>query len=191
MAFSIGQICLGGTAEDVRHLLAISLINPVPENHILASVASSAGRGDVVRVLLEDGRMDPMFNNGSPLRQAIYWHCHSSVRALLADPRVDPGAIATSIVWAAECNELELLERLLADPRIDPSVNNNEAIVESSRKGHIAIVKRLLADPRVDPTVHNNYALGAARYSAEKELEALLLADPRVAALDAQTKKEA
>ena len=37
MAFSIGEICLGGTAEDVRHLLAISLINPVPENHILVS----------------------------------------------------------------------------------------------------------------------------------------------------------
>ena len=190
MAFSIGEICLGGTAEDVRHLLAISLINPVPENHILVSVASS-GRGDVLRVLLEDGRMDPMFNNGSALRQAIYWRRHDAVRALLADPRVDPGAVETSVVWAAGCNEMELLERLLVDPRIDPSVNNHDIIVESSRKGQIASLKRLLADPRVDPTAHNNYALSTARYKADKEMEALLLTDPRVAALDAQAKKEA
>ena len=61
MAFSIGEICLGGTVEDVRHLLAMSFIGPLLENSILVSVASSRGREDVLRVLLEDGRMDPMF----------------------------------------------------------------------------------------------------------------------------------
>ena len=135
--------------------------------------------------------MDPMFKNGSALRHAIYWHCHDAVRALLADPRVDPGAVETSVVWAAGCNEIELLERLLADPRIDPSVNNNDIIVVSSRRGQTASLKRLLADPRVNPAAHHNYALATARAKANKEMEALLLTDPRVAALDALRKKEA
>ena len=185
IATAFTGVCANGTADDVRGMLADPSTDPVADNWVLESLVA-LGRADIIQILLADGRMDPMFEGGSALRQAMSWYKHDCVRAFYADPRVDFAAIDISIVWAAERNEVNMVERLLLDPRIDPSVAENSAIREASRNGNIAVVKRLLADPRTDPTAHDNYALHTASFNNYRELEALLLTNPYVAALNAQ-----
>jgi hypothetical protein len=56
--------------------------------------AESKGHTEVVRVLLEDGRADPVWNDNQVLRTAIVCGRVAIVRLLLADGRADP---ATSL----------------------------------------------------------------------------------------------
>jgi hypothetical protein len=77
-----------------------------------------------------------------------------TVRALLADPRVDPAANNNhAIRWASKNGRTEAVRALLADPRVDPTADINWAIREASFYGRAGAVRALLADPRVDPRV--------------------------------------
>lgn len=189
IATALTGACASGTADDVRHILADPSTNPVADNWILDSLVS-LGRAEIIKILLADGRMDPMFEGGSALYRAMRLYKNDCVYAFYADPRVDFANINISIVWAAERNELNMVERLLLDPRIDPSVAENGAIREAARNGNIAVVKRLLKDRRVDPSACDNFALSAASFKKYREIEVLLLADPRVMRLYAMHRAE-
>jgi hypothetical protein len=77
-----------------------------------------------------------------------------TVRALLADPRVDPAADNNyAICRASYFGHTEVVRALLADIRVDPAAENNWAIQWASYYGHAMTVRALLADPRVDPGV--------------------------------------
>lgn len=63
---------------------------------------------------------------------------------------------------------------------INPSIDNNYAICEASKRGHIGIVKLLLIDKRVDPSVKNNYCIKCSSRNGHIEIVKLLLKDKRV-----------
>ncbi len=127
--------------------------------------ASYNGHADVVKALLEDGRVYPGDDDNNALRQASGNGHVDVVALLLADPRVDPTAHTNeSIRKAAEFGHADVVRLLLADKRVDPSARNNIAIQDAALKGHFEIVKLLLADPRVDPYVADGYVLLKARY---------------------------
>jgi hypothetical protein len=103
------------------------------------------------------------------------------VRALLADPRVDPAADNNEAIrMAAWRGHAEVVRALLADPRVDPGVNDNDALRTASLYGFAEVVRALLADPRVDPVAKNNKAIRVASFYGRTEVVRALLADPRV-----------
>lgn len=85
-------------------------------------LASENGHSEVVKLLLNDPRVDPSVSYNSAIR------------------------------FASRNGHSEVVKLLLDDPRVDPSADDNEALRQASQNGHIEVVKLLLADSRVDPS---------------------------------------
>lgn len=105
------------------------------------------------------------------------------VVALLADPRVNPGAGDNAAFrMSAKLNRTEVLRLLLAssDPRIDPTADFQDAMACAVLEGRTEVVSLLLADDRVGPKGASDGLLAGAAYNHEVEVVRLLLADGRV-----------
>jgi hypothetical protein len=113
--------------------------------------------------------------------EAAYKGDSEAVRALLADPRVDPAVNDNYVIRIASSRgHAGVVRALLAHPRVDPAADGNDAIRWASAEGHADAVRSLLADARVDPTSNNNAPiLWASRWGHAGVVRALL-ADPRV-----------
>lgn len=107
-------------------------------------------RIEIVKMLLEDGTINPAFSDNRCLRTA----CMKG--------------------------HTEIVEMLLQDNRVDPCVPENMAIQIAVKNGHEKIVKMLLADKRVDPSENDNTALRMAAGARNREIFNMLLADERV-----------
>src|SRR3990170_2153039 len=51
-----------------------------------------------------------------------------------------------AIIWASQSGHVEIVKLLLQDPRVDPSGKDNKAIGFAISLGHIEVVKLLLQD---------------------------------------------
>ena len=81
---------------------------------------------------------------------------------------------------AAREGDAQNVRALLADPRVDPADHNDYAIQSASANGHAEVVRALLADPRANPAANDNYAIQRASFFGHAEVVRVLLADPRV-----------
>ena len=129
------------------------LYNPKFDLNYTFRLACKNGCIEVVKLLLQDPRVDPSCYH----RCAIWLACgrgHIEIaRLLLQDPRVDPTANDNyAFIYACDNGHTETVRLLLQDPRVDPSADNNFAIHCASQNGHIEIVRLLLQDARIDPT---------------------------------------
>ncbi len=168
---------------------------------------SETGNTEIVRILLEDQRLNPAARNNDSIREASHCGHTEVVRLLLNDPRgetkvsrgtkypVDPNDIGDNeniIISASTYDNIELIILLLTDGRVNPSADNNYLIKWASKKNHAEIVRLLLNDSRgetkvsrgtkypVDPSDENNKAIQLASEKNHIEVMKLLLADPRV-----------
>ncbi len=145
--------------------------------------ASIKGHTEIVKILLEDPRVDPSDRNNLAIRLASENGHIEIVKLLLKDPRVDPSDYNNyAIIYASTKGHAEIVKLLLADPRVDPSAENNLAIRWAVVNCHKEVVKLLLQDPRVDPSDGDNSAIKRASNNRHKEIVKLLLEDPRVRA---------
>ena len=135
------------------------------------------GQIEIVRLLLQDERFYPGYEDGLAIRSAIQYDHIEIVKLLLNDPRVDTwGSFRESIKY----NRIEIFKLLLADDRVDPADDDNRAIIYAAEKGRVKGFKLLLADYRVDPSDLNNAAIRLASGNGHPEIVKLLLADQRV-----------
>lgn len=74
----------------------------------------------IVKLLLEDGKVDPTFNNNYTL------------------------------TWASSYNHIKIVKLLLKDSRVNPCDDNNNALKMAYIKNNKEIVRLLLKDPRVN-----------------------------------------
>jgi len=88
------------------------------DNYAIQSTSKN-GHLVVVKLLLQDPRVNPSANNNY------------------------------AIQLASQNGRLEVVKLLLQDPRVNPSANNNYAIQLTSQNGRLEAVKLLLQDPRV------------------------------------------
>ncbi|MBS0286996.1 MAG: ankyrin repeat domain-containing protein [Proteobacteria bacterium] len=86
--------------------------------------AARNGQLDVVKLLLQDKRVDPTAKENQAIRNA------------------------------AKNGHLDVVKLLLDDKRADPSSQNNEAILEAAKNGHADVVDLLLQDNRVKVDKH-------------------------------------
>lgn len=182
-------------------------VNPAARSNQVLMDAASAGKLEVVQLLLADGRADPSavadvpdegytftrFGErprrnrrwitcaNAPLRVALLRKHRAVVELLLRDPRVDPSADDNFLlVWACENCDWNLLHCLLDDPRVDPSARSSKALQNAARSGRLPLVDRLLSDPRVCISVPANGALVVAAENGHDAVVERLLADPRI-----------
>lgn len=108
---------------DVVRLLLSSkyrhLVNPTVHNNYILRISVVNGRSEIVKLLLEDGRVDPSVDNNKLLSIAI-------VNGFL-----------------------DIFMSLYNCRRVDPSANDNAALKLAYRKRYYSIVELLLADNRV------------------------------------------
>jgi len=154
-------------------------------------VAALEGHPDTVRVLLDDPRVDPGYNDNSVIIAACSY-CEDSTRTshedhalgikiLLAHPLVDPAARNNEAIGRASMYGCTVaVKLLLADSRVDPADSDNNAIIAASTHGHTGAVNLLLADPRVDPSARNDESIQRASRNGYAEVVKLLLLDNRV-----------
>ena len=118
----------------VQKFLKLDHIDPAIEkrlNGIVESaihLASRYGHVEVVKLLLNDPRVDPSADNNDTIR------------------------------WASLFGNVEVVKLLLNDPRVDPSADNNDAICLASNNRPFEVFKLLLNDPRLNPSSGKNYA---------------------------------
>ena len=136
--------------------------------------ASYNGNVERVRMLLADGRSDPLERDSEAIRYASEHGNAEVVRMLLEDRRADPAAVHNQAIQMASKNgHAEVVRMLLDDPRTNPAARDNEAIRIASRYGHIEIVRMFLADGRADPA-------DVIRNASNDQVIRLLLQDERV-----------
>ena len=151
------------------------------DNNRAIGGASGNGHLEVVKMLLEDDRVDPSANDNYAFRRASKNGHLEIVKLLLLDKRVDPSAQDNyAIKYASGNGHLEIIKLLLTDKRVDPSVDENHAITMATKNGYLDIIMLLLLDKRVDPSAQDNWAIGWASKNGHMEIVELLLSDVRV-----------
>jgi len=148
--------------------------------------ACNRGHTEIVRILLDDGRVNLQWMNHLAIRNACRAGHVDIVRMLLADSRVYPCAANTESIRVASANGHTSIVRMLLqdtrtreDGRSDPGADNNEAIRSASENNRIEIVRLLLDDERVDPRALDSHALNHAAQHGRIEIVRILLEDGR------------
>jgi ankyrin repeat protein len=169
-----------GLVDEVKRLLNKG-IDLKPNDNYAMGLASENGHTEVIKLLLQDGRIDPSGNDNYYIRMASQNGHTDIVKLLLQDKRVDPSDYNNSAIRGASINgHTDIVKLLLQDERVDPSLIGNYAIRGASINGHTDVVKLLLQDERVDPSDNNNYAIIRASQKGYIEIVKLLLQDGRV-----------
>jgi len=173
--------------NNLRELLKVKTIDPSADrygNHPISWAATNENakiNTEIVRMLLDDDRIDPSINNDIAIRFASLRGRAGAVRMLLKDGRVDPSSTDNNAIRAASgYGHIEVVHALLEDGRANPSALNNEAIRDASENGYVKVVQLLLEDDRVDPSDHENLAIVWACAEGHIEVVRMLLADSRV-----------
>ncbi|KAJ3019762.1 UNVERIFIED_CONTAM: hypothetical protein HDU68_010516 [Siphonaria sp. JEL0065] len=156
--------CRFGNTRLVDIWLKDKRVNPAVAD--IDSVVSNGHLG-VLRLLLEDGRANPIgpWQDDIVLRAC---QCNNSgaVRLLLKDGRANPSSSSNAAIIHAcqrpinrttfcgcppkqHCNHI--VQHLLSDPRVDPSVNGNQPLRDACRDVLMETVDALLLDTRVNP----------------------------------------
>ena len=138
----------------------------------------------IIKLLLQDKRIDPSFNENYMLLESSMRGYTDIVKFLLKYPKIDPngGSVDNPIILASANEHIDIVKLMLKDPRVNPNDSRGEydAIIVAARDGYLDIVKLLLSDKRVNPNAHRNYAIQLASENGHTEIVKLLLEDPRV-----------
>ena len=108
------------------------------------------------------------------------------VRALLADPKVDPGfswnrALYISVYWG----NASVVEELVSDCRVNVNDRNGFIVAEAIRKKNSRVALLLITHPCFDPSIDDQGPIFWAADYDQTEITRVLLANPRVIAVDA------
>ncbi|PNP49542.1 hypothetical protein THARTR1_09864 [Trichoderma harzianum] len=150
------------------------------------------GHESIVRLLLQDDRVDPRIrdtNGESCLELAAIFGSTGAVKMLLKDGRADPNERndldETPLGLAAQASRREVVVLLLADDRVDPNgqhTNGRTPLLAASASAgpeSVQIINMLLEDPRVDVCARDddgcNACLLAAKRGILRNLMTLLL----------------
>jgi ankyrin repeat protein len=136
---------------------------------------------EVVRILLEDTRVDPTWAESFCLIAASELGDNNEIlQLLLADGRADPNAdYGEPFIRACAEGRAKMVALFLNDPRMVPWSKEGEALISAARNGQANVVKLLLEDGRIDPNSQEAEALIEAVMEKERDVVRLLLADDR------------
>ena len=145
------RACEKGDLGEVKTLLEKG--DPADNNNEAIRSAAYLGHTDMVKMLLQDNRVNPADQNNYAIRWAANYGHTDTVKILVQDNRVNPADENNeAIKVAAEYGHTDTVKILLQDPRVNPEDENNYAIQWAANNGHTDTVKTLLMDRRVEAT---------------------------------------
>lgn len=157
--------------------------NQEVNTEVLFNTACRHGYTEIVKLLLEDPRVNPAAKNNDAIRDACYYGHTDIVKLLLEDKRVDSSALNNyAFRWASQNGHTDIVKLLLLDNRVDPSANKSISFHNACGNGHVEIVKLLLADKRIDPNIASKYSfpLWNSCHKKHVEMVKVLLEDNRI-----------
>lgn len=163
-----------------------NLMRKIKSNHKIRyfavfDYACTKGYVEVVKLLLNDYKVDPSDYSNYAIRGAISEGCEQVVKLLLKDERVNPNACSGfPISEAIEKGYTNTIKVLLNDKRVDFTFYNEDSIVSVSKWNKKKILELLLKDGRTNPNLNHNAALEWAHFRGYVEIARLLLNDERV-----------
>jgi hypothetical protein len=164
--------CIHSSCAVILLLLGDSRVDPSqPDDAPFRRLTTRMSLGEdlplVVELFLTDDRVNPAANRNEAFANACIVGQVSTVKALLADPRVDPieGSERFLAGFSKLNREFDVLRLLVRSTRVDISPYACNLWFNVCRYGDVGLVKDMLRDPRVDPTVANNMALRHASYN--------------------------
>lgn len=162
-SIDISKINFMRVATKVENMKLL-LDHPRVDNSKICTISQALGskepNTEIVKMLLEDGSIDPARLDNSAIQHAVNAGFADIVELLLADKRVDPTKV--NIIIAATEGKGDVVRLIVEDGRADPSKEDNRALVEACQLGHIAVVEALLSSPKVDPSARDNEPLKRA-----------------------------
>lgn len=166
--------------DDIENV--ISLLNEKELNIDLSwSVEFAFDNIEIVKLLLEDERVDPSYDDDFLIKTASDLGLDDVVILFLKDNRINPAAGKNyPLRVAIQKNHIEIVKLLLNDKRVSPIILGNNAISVACNCKRTEIVKILLEDKRVDPSVANNYPFQISSEYEDVDTLKLLLTDNRV-----------
>eukprot|EP01126_Amoeba_proteus_P064703 TRINITY_DN9085_c0_g1_i4.p1 TRINITY_DN9085_c0_g1~~TRINITY_DN9085_c0_g1_i4.p1 ORF type:complete len:539 (+),score=110.57 TRINITY_DN9085_c0_g1_i4:525-2141(+) len=130
----------------------------------------------VVKLLLQDSRINPARDQSFALQVATQAGNTKIAKILLSYPSVNPGEYDDNVVkMAAQNGHVEIVKLLLAHQNVNPASENNFALQMACEDGHTEVVKLLLSDPRVKPHDSENRFLKFACQHGHTDVVKLLL----------------
>jgi hypothetical protein len=154
------RVATNNKVENMKLLLDHPRVDNSKICTISQALGSKESNTEIVKMLLEDGSIDPARFDNSAIRHAVNAGFADIVELLLADKRVDPTKV--NIIIAATEGKGDVVRLIVEDGRADPSKDDNRALVEACYLGYIAVVEALLSSPKVDPSARNNEPLKRA-----------------------------
>jgi hypothetical protein len=129
------------------------------ENDKILIEASRDGKIDIVQLLLNDDRVNPISYNKALIEASAGGNIRI-FKLLYNDDRVDPSFENNkALIEAAKIGAFGIVSILLHDDRVDPSAGDNQLIISASMKGDIKLITQLLDIDQIDPSARNNQAI--------------------------------
>jgi ankyrin repeat protein len=154
----------------------LHVVDPAHQNNNSIRVACMNEHIEVVKLLLNDTRVNPATCNNEVLRAASKYERVDMMKLLMSDTRVDPSDNRNETIrLASDRGHIKAVRLLLSNKRVDPSDKWNEAIRMASKNGHVEVVKLLMNHKRVEPFAKNNEAIRVACKNGHVEVAKLLL----------------
>ncbi|KAJ3408309.1 hypothetical protein HDU80_006170 [Chytriomyces hyalinus] len=157
---SVGEHSLLGV--DATTLHAYPECSPKHDRNGALRNACMFGHANVVRILLDDERVDP---NAPSLEEQLYG-CHIQ----------NVPSANLHIIDAARRGHVQVVELLLADQRRQG--REQDALVRAAYAGHEHVVRALVKDPRVSTSCASSAVLRAACTGGNTQLVQFLLQEP-------------
>ena len=172
---------------------------PDPDSTALM-IACCNDNTEIVKLLLESGKVDPNIQNGRKYTALMYACRNNTICQLLINNRANVDKVniftETALFWASCVGNTKALKALL--PLVSPDIiiiqnhNGYTPLWIASIEGHIGVVVQLLktkADPNI-PSNNGETPLYAASYNGHSQIVERLLkeqVDPNIAALEGIT----
>lgn len=174
-------------------------------NFLIKYLSMDNDSADIIKLLLNDPRVDPQVDDNYPIRKSIELNCKNVVKILLSDDRVNPfldiGVIETIIIneniemgiillndhritdeliiYAFQMsvihNKYNWVKYLMDNFDIDPSIQNNLSLMNAVNLNNIEIVDLLLRDSRVNPFYENIEVINKIKKKNKKPLISISL----------------
>jgi ankyrin repeat protein len=188
--------CALGMTDIVQELLQKSIDPTDSGRHFAIVWPCRNGHVGIVKLLLNDKRVDPSMERNWPIQAASTNNHPDIVQLLLKDERVDPSADRNTAIHQAQIyGHFQVISVLLEDPRVNPFQQSSNIIEKSFVNHQFEVVEKLLLHPQfryfylqelpdsfivsflekvqstVNPQLHINWSL---RYAASKGLTSFI-----------------
>jgi hypothetical protein len=109
------------------------MLDPTADQNKLYRLACKYGNSDIVSMLLQDKRFDPMYMDSYPLELAVSYGALNIISLLIQDKRVDPKGVLHTVCGSSCQNKLDVVKLMVRDSRLSSDVTDLHNVIVAAR----------------------------------------------------------